>query len=120
MLGGDGVYGFQTPLATLHKFNGWADKFLATPSNGLEDLYLALEGKTGRFKWATIFHDFSANEGTAAYGSELDLVAAYTTKWGQTFGVKGVIENQNRRHEISRTLASEGLLQHGGKAVRPA
>ena len=30
---------FQTPLATLHAFNGWADKFLSTPVNGIEDLY---------------------------------------------------------------------------------
>ena len=28
---GNGVKGFTTPLATLHKFQGWADKFLATP-----------------------------------------------------------------------------------------
>ncbi|MCX7677420.1 MAG: alginate export family protein, partial [Alteraurantiacibacter sp.] len=27
---------FQTPLATLHKFNGWTDQFLATPAAGLE------------------------------------------------------------------------------------
>ncbi|MCH7821975.1 MAG: hypothetical protein IIA07_08160 [Proteobacteria bacterium] len=25
-LGGDGAYGFQTPLATGHAFNGWADQ----------------------------------------------------------------------------------------------
>src|SRR5690349_6448806 len=37
---GDGVKGFTTPLATLHKFNGWADKFLTTPINGLDDQYL--------------------------------------------------------------------------------
>ena len=30
---------FQTPLATLHKFQGWADKFLVTPPNGLRDAY---------------------------------------------------------------------------------
>ena len=30
-LGSDnGDYGFATPLATMHKFNGWADTFLAT------------------------------------------------------------------------------------------
>ena len=28
---GDGT-GFVTPLATLHKFQGWADKFLSTPA----------------------------------------------------------------------------------------
>ena len=30
---------FQTLLATLHKFQGWADKFLTTPPNGIRDLY---------------------------------------------------------------------------------
>ncbi|GAC1581608.1 MAG: hypothetical protein NVS3B5_15720 [Sphingomicrobium sp.] len=30
---------FQTPLATLFKFQGWADKFLTTPPNGVRDLY---------------------------------------------------------------------------------
>ncbi|MCS1410183.1 MAG: hypothetical protein M2R45_03372 [Verrucomicrobia subdivision 3 bacterium] len=40
VLGSDGgAKGFATPLATLHKFNGWADAFLATPADGLDDLY---------------------------------------------------------------------------------
>ena len=29
-IGGNGRYALQTPLATLHAFNGWADKFLVT------------------------------------------------------------------------------------------
>ena len=34
-LGSDGgVAAFQTPLATLHAFNGWADLFLTTPGDG--------------------------------------------------------------------------------------
>ena len=39
---GNGVRGFSTPLATLHKFDGWADKFLTTPPNGLERRYVTL------------------------------------------------------------------------------
>ena len=39
VLEGDGTTGFATPLATLHRFNGWADKFLTTPANGLDDRY---------------------------------------------------------------------------------
>ena len=34
-LGGDGTSAFQTPLATLHAFNGWADRFLSNPASGL-------------------------------------------------------------------------------------
>lgn len=39
VLEGNGTIGFATPLATLHIFNGWADMFLTTPVNGLQDLY---------------------------------------------------------------------------------
>jgi len=39
---GDGV-GFTTSLATLHKFQGWADVFLNTPGTGIEDLYLTVK-----------------------------------------------------------------------------
>ncbi|MFT5806450.1 MAG: hypothetical protein ACI9LG_000713 [Moritella dasanensis] len=40
-----GDYGFATPLATLHKFNGWSDQFLNTPTQGLADLYLSVSSK---------------------------------------------------------------------------
>ncbi|MDX1572303.1 MAG: alginate export family protein, partial [Xanthomonadales bacterium] len=43
-LGGGDAPGaaFSTPLATLHAFNGWADRFLATPDAGLEDLFVTV------------------------------------------------------------------------------
>jgi hypothetical protein len=40
VLEGDGVKGFTTPLATLHRFQGWADKFLTTPVDGIVDRYV--------------------------------------------------------------------------------
>ena len=84
VLGGDDARGFQTPLATLHKFNGWADIFLATPANGLEDLYGSLgyaAGDLGPFKAVTtkvIYHDFGSDIGSTSYGSEIDAIV--TTK----------------------------------------
>lgn len=80
VLGSDnGAYGFSTPLATLHKFNGWADQFLATPAQGLQDLYLSLSGKLFGGKWVAVYHDFSADESTSTIddlGSEVDLLFA--------------------------------------------
>ena len=73
----DGEFGFSTPLATLHKFNGFADVFLGTPAQGLEDLYFAVGGKFAGFKWSAIYHDFSSEEslaGSTDLGSEIDLV----------------------------------------------
>lgn len=43
----DGMFAFTTPLATLHKFNGWSDKFLMTPAGGLEDAYIDISYNTG-------------------------------------------------------------------------
>jgi hypothetical protein len=79
LLGGDGVTGFATPLATLHAFQGWADKFLATPAAGIDDTYVRLTypfGKRGRFTSVTataVFHDYEADLGGAHFGEELNL-----------------------------------------------
>ncbi len=54
LLGGDGLYGFQTPLATLHAFNGWADQFLGTPAGGLEDTYFT--GYKGFFFYQSLVY----------------------------------------------------------------
>lgn len=75
-LGGNGQHALQTPLATLHAFNGWADKFVVTPVDGLEDRYLASAGALGRAgkaakcKWALAYHDYQADHGGRSYGSE--------------------------------------------------
>lgn len=74
-LSGDGTYGFSTPLATAHAFNGWADKFLATPANGLVDGYVSVSGKVSGVKLMAVYHDFSADTGGADYGTEMDLLA---------------------------------------------
>ncbi len=79
---------FTTPLATLHKWNGWADKFLATPPAGLEDFYLAISGDIRKIAWKAIYHDFSAESRSLDYGSELDLRLTFGASWGQSFGAK--------------------------------
>jgi hypothetical protein len=79
LLGGDGVAAFSTPLATLHAFQGWADKFLATPAAGIEDAYLRFNyplGKRGKFAnvaATAAFHDYTADLGGAHFGQELNL-----------------------------------------------
>jgi hypothetical protein len=72
----DGNYGFQTPLATKHAFNGWADKFLATPATGLQDQYVMVGGKLAGTTLKAFYHDYAADEGDAEYGTETNIVAA--------------------------------------------
>jgi len=74
VLSGDGVYGFATPLATAHAFQGWADKFLATPATGVEDLYFTLSGKAAGLKLVGVYHLFSSDAGDFKYGTETDLL----------------------------------------------
>jgi len=76
-LEGNGVSAFQTPLATLHAFNGWADRFVSTPGNGLEDVYVGVGGKHGSWNWQALWHDFSADRGSADYGTEFDAQLGY-------------------------------------------
>lgn len=75
-LSGNGITALQTPLATLHAFNGWTDRFLTTPANGLRDLYIDVQWRLGPVLTTAPAalrlqaHDFNATRTTADYGRE--------------------------------------------------
>ncbi len=77
LLGSDNDVGFQTPLATLHKFQGFSDQFLGTPATGIEDIYVKAATKVGPVKLGAAYHVFTADEGSMDYGDEINLTAAY-------------------------------------------
>lgn len=89
LLGSDnGLSGFQTPLATLHKFNGWSDQFLMTPNEGLQDITFTLSGKLAGGKWLAAYHDFSADvssEQVDDLGDEINL--QYVKTFGEHYKV---------------------------------
>jgi hypothetical protein len=89
LLGGDrgAAHAFQTPMATLHKFNGWADLFLTTPQTvkygGLQDLY---GGASYAFKGikalpglnaTVVYHRFDSDYGDVRYGDEWDASVGF-------------------------------------------
>jgi hypothetical protein len=82
-MGGNGVYAFQTPFATLHAFDGWADRFLTTPANGLRDGYLGWSRKFGKVTANVTWHDFRSTHNSIHYGQEWDasLGWAFAPKW---------------------------------------
>lgn len=87
----DGSFGFSTPLATLHKFNGWSDQFLGTPTAGLLDVYATVSTKIAGGKFVATYHDFSSDEdvsGTDDLGDEINLL--YAKKFGKNYsaGIK--------------------------------
>ncbi|MEQ9463180.1 MAG: alginate export family protein [Haliea sp.] len=77
VLGGDNGVGFRTPLATLHKFQGWADAFLVTPGEGLRDRWLGISGNRGVISWAAVYHDFRSDRRSQRLGRELDLLLGW-------------------------------------------
>lgn len=76
----NGNYGFATPLATAHKFQGWADQFLGTPNQGIRDIYISATTTLGGVKLLAVYHDFTSDtdnlSGDDDLGSELGLVAS--------------------------------------------
>ncbi|MEQ6341099.1 MAG: alginate export family protein [Gammaproteobacteria bacterium] len=76
VLSGNGTYGFATPLATLHAFNGWADKFLATPNDGIKDTFLSAGTILGGVNLTAVYRKYSSDNLGYDYGSEWNLQAA--------------------------------------------
>lgn len=73
---------FQTPLGTNFKFQGWADKFLTTPANGMRDLYVGTGygwkqiGPLSGVALAATWHRFESDRLDQHYGNEWDLIAS--------------------------------------------
>jgi Alginate export len=85
VLGADDSDGyFITPLATLHKFQGWSDKFLnfgkGNLPGGIEDTYASISTKVAGVKLSMNYHSIDSDDssvaGTSSYGSEYGFVAA--------------------------------------------
>lgn len=89
VLGGDkgpGNRAFQTPLATKHAFQGWADVFLTTPADGVEDAYAGFTAPLLGGSLQAWYHDFRAEQGSSQYGEEIDVSYAHPIP-----GVKGLV-----------------------------
>ncbi len=85
-LGSDNGVGYKFPLGTNHKFNGFADKFLATPPDGLQDIYLVAGTKLpGDFGCKLFYHKFYNDDGSSNYGNEVDFVVTKDLGGGFSF-----------------------------------
>ncbi|HWQ39222.1 MAG TPA: alginate export family protein [Burkholderiales bacterium] len=73
----DGRYAFQTPLGTNHLFQGWADQFLTTPPQGIDDLFFSAGAKAGKAQLLAEYHRFDSDVGGLDFGSEFDFSVAY-------------------------------------------
>ena len=77
-LNGSGVNkAFSTPLGTNHAFQGWADLFLVTPSNGIRDVFgtVMLPFQRGDLVLSGIYHEYTDDTGRYNYGNEWNFQA---------------------------------------------
>jgi hypothetical protein len=102
---------FVTPLATLHKFNGWADVFLkytaVSNTYGLNDYYLSLGFSHKKYgKILGVYHKFTSTEdfpnGGNTFGNEFDLL--YT---------KNIIKSLNLTLKLAKYNADEEAKSAG-------
>lgn len=86
--GEGGANRFVTILGTNHAYQGWADRFLITPGDGIEDYYVTLIAKIMGAKFIVSYHDINSDNLSYDYGEELDLLLTKTFKQHYTVGVK--------------------------------
>lgn len=81
----NGNYGFQTPFGTNHLFQGWVDKFLTTPKNGIEDTFATATYRMNDVLFFADYHIYKADKDFARanggrgdkYGTEWNVAVTY-------------------------------------------
>ena len=81
----DSKYAFQTPFGTNHLFQGWVDKFLATPKEGIRDTFVTATYRFEDFLFFADYHVFNSDEDFFKvtggkgdkYGTEWNVSATY-------------------------------------------
>jgi len=90
VLGSDWTNSFQTPLATVHAFQGVNDIFMVTPPRGIEDKYGRVQYKLSNLGilsdilLSVMYHDFDSEAGNTNYGKEWNFSIArkFKTDYG--------------------------------------
>ncbi len=75
----DNLYAFQTPYGTNHLFQGWVDKFLATPRSGIKDTFVTATYKYDDFLFFADYHLIDSDE-------DFNTVGGGTSTSGNRYG----------------------------------
>lgn len=108
-LSGTGTFAFQTPLGTNHAFQGWADRFLTTPADGIRDTYVTGVATARGFKLIAAYHVLESDKFDYRYGEEFDIELSRGLGQYVTLGIK-YADYQADRNAVS-------LLRNGTSTV---
>lgn len=108
---GDTMYGFSTPFATLHKFEGWSDVMLGKVANGdpngLSDFNLGINGTIqGLGSYGVKYHKYGSVKDSLDYGSEIEVLFKYPICELTTLLYKAAIYSKGE------DFASEDVTKH--------
>ena len=103
-----GTKGFSTPLATLHKFNGWSDVLsghaAAGNDDGLKDLNFTIGYATKSLGEAMlVYHKFDSVKNDVDFGSEIDLLYKKKLAPKVTLLVKAALYNNESNSALLDT-----------------
>src|SRR5690606_11948899 len=105
---GEGNRAFQTPLATRHAFQGWADVFLTTPTHGVDDRYVGATVPLAGGSLQAWSYDFAAGSGAASNGQDLD--GSYAHAVPDVQGLSGPLTLARYRSDDAAYSADTGKL----------
>ncbi len=111
-LGSDNGVGYQFPLSTLHKFNGYADRFVNTPTGGLSDLYTTIGTSVADgVKLALTYHHFWDDGLDQSFGNEVDLVVSKALTEKVTVLAKGaVFQGESGQPDVNRAILEVDIV----------
>ncbi|MCL4220723.1 MAG: alginate export family protein [Phycisphaerales bacterium] len=99
----DGAASFQFPLGTNHKFQGYADLFLTTPPEGLQDFYVYVRADLPwKLKGELAYHEFWFDEGGENVGYEIDAILS--RKISSNWVVLGKLANFDGQGRFNDTI----------------
>jgi hypothetical protein len=114
-LGEDSGIGFQTPIGTNHKFNGWADVFLSTPATGLVDRYAWVDIPLPfEFDFKAVAHRFDPDSSSGKFGEEYDFLLIKKLPWG----LVALMKLAFYKSDISTHLDDPGVPGPGDNVTR--
>ena len=102
-----GTTGFSTPLATLHKFNGWSDVMASRAAtgdaNGFSDLFVSVGLNDVIGMPSLSYHVFNSVTNDIEYGSEIDFSVSKKVSDRLTLSAKAAIFSAGDASALSDT-----------------
>ena len=119
----DGKYAFQTPFGTNHLFQGWVDKFLATPKEGIRDTFVTATYRFEDFLFFADYHVFNSDEdffkATGGkgdkYGTEWNVAATYNYNKNIMAKIEYGNYSENDQYQPTATITQANRIRDTDK-----